>query len=74
MSSHSTALVAITEQIDQQVGLLRQDQGALSDLQTMRARLEAILQFASQGIHLIEERQHGPARQRPNSSSHPTVK
>jgi ABC-type hemin transport system ATPase subunit len=59
-------LVNITEQIEQQV-LLLQDDSALLDLETVRARLEAIRQFAAQGLHFIEERDR--ERPKPNGSA-----
>jgi hypothetical protein len=68
MSLQRPVLVNIAEQIGQQVHLL-QDETALTDLQTVRARLEAIRQFASQGLHFIEER----ARERPKANGSPTV-
>lgn len=54
MLSQRPVLVTITEQIGHQV-LLLQDESAFTDLQTVRARLETIRQFASQGLYFIEE-------------------
>ncbi|MEX2244033.1 MAG: hypothetical protein WD716_09340 [Fimbriimonadaceae bacterium] len=50
-------LANIAEQIGHQVLLLRQDATAETDLQTVRARLEAIMNFASMGLSIIEEGQ-----------------
>jgi hypothetical protein len=55
MRSERPSLADIADQIGQQVDLL-QGSGALADLETVRARLEAIRQFAAQGLHFIEER------------------
>ena len=53
-------LADIAEQIRNQVCLLQGD-SALTDLATVQARLEAIRQFAAQGLNFLEER----ARSRP---------
>jgi hypothetical protein len=66
-------LAIIAEQIGQQVLLLRQDDTALSDLQTVRARLEAILNFASMGLSIIEERSSGPADPHPKPNGRAAV-
>lgn len=55
MQSRRPPLADITEQIRAQV-LMLQGENALTDVATVRARLEAIRQFASQGLHFIEER------------------
>lgn len=54
MKSKWPGMAEITEQISQQTELLRVE-GPTIDLTTLRARLEAIRQFASQGLHMIEE-------------------
>ena len=64
-------LANIAEQIGQQVLLLRQDDSALSDLQTVRARLEAIMNFASMGLSIIEDGQPEP---HPKPNGRTTVK
>lgn len=68
MSSQGPVLVDITKQIGHQL-LLLQDESGLTDLQTVRARLEAIRQFASQGLHFIEERD----AERPKANGAATV-
>jgi hypothetical protein len=67
-------LANIAEQIGQQVLLLRQDETALSDLQTVRARLEAIMNFASMGLSIIEEKSSGTAEPHPKPNGRTTVK
>jgi hypothetical protein len=60
-------LADIAEQINAQVGLLKSD-SSFADLATVRARLEAILHFAAQGLHVIEERPMDyPVAQGPSS-------
>jgi hypothetical protein len=66
MSYSWPVLADITEQISTQVLLLKKDR-ELTDLGTVRARLEAIQHFASQGLHAIEEREQRPAAGRPSS-------
>jgi hypothetical protein len=67
MSYQRPVLADIAEQISTQVLLLKSDT-ALSDLVTVRARLEAIQHFASQGLNFIEERRDDrPAANRPAS-------
>ena len=46
---------SLTEQIGQQVCLLRLDELELTDVNTVRARFEAIRQFASQGLVYLEQ-------------------
>jgi len=67
-------LANIAEQIGQQVLLLRQDDSALSDLQTVRARLEAIMNFASMGLSIIEEGRSGQEEPHPKPNGRTTVK
>jgi hypothetical protein len=60
-------LADIAEQISAQVSLLQSD-SEFADLATARARLEAILHFASKGLHAIEQRQLDyPVAQGPSS-------
>jgi len=66
MSQPRPVLADITEQISTQVHLLQTD-NEHSDLATVKARLEAIRQFASQGLHFIEERDLWPTMPRPAS-------
>ena len=62
-------LANITEEIGHQVELL-QHEGGLVDMETVRARLEAIRQFASQGLHFIEQK----IEERPKANGSASVK
>lgn len=51
-------LQSLTKSIGQQVRLLRLDEQELPDLNTARARFEAIQQFASQGLIYLQDQQN----------------
>ena len=55
MSTARPHLADIAEQISTQASLLQSD-CSFADVATVRARLEAILHFASKGLHVIEQR------------------
>ena len=60
METRGSTLQSLTERIGQQVNLLQLDECVLFDSNTLRARFEAIQQFATQGLVYLEEYEDRP--------------